>query len=102
MSVTSEKYAVAFGFTEEEVFASMDSQGIDPSQKALVKKWYDGYVMGNERDIYNPWSITYYLDIKKSAPIGEKRARTPWLGSFCGRQSRRSRRNLRIFLRAKA
>ena len=64
-TVTSEKYATAFGFTEEEVFESMDAQGIDPSQKELVKKWYDGYVIGSERDIYNPWSVTCYLDIKK-------------------------------------
>ena len=65
VSVTSDKYARCFGFTEEEVFAAMDAQGIDPSEKELVKKWYDGYVIGGERDIYNPWSVTYYLDVKR-------------------------------------
>ena len=68
VSVTSDKYARCFGFTEEEVFAAMDAQGMDPSEKELVKKWYDGYVIGRERDIYNPWSVTQYLDEKRVGP----------------------------------
>ena len=67
-SVTSDKYAAAFGFTEEEVFAAMDSQGIDPSEKQLVRQWYDGYVIGGEKNIYNPWAVTCYLDIKRIGP----------------------------------
>ena len=31
-------------------------------QRDIVKKWYDGFVFGKERDIYNPWSITNSLD----------------------------------------
>ena len=30
-----------------------------------VRFWYDGFRFGNRRDIYNPWSITKYLDGKK-------------------------------------
>ena len=60
VTTTSEKYATAFGFTEEEVFASMDEMGL--TEKKEVKRWYDGFVFGSVSDIYNPWSIINYLD----------------------------------------
>jgi hypothetical protein len=59
VTTTSNQYATAFGFTEEEVFAAMDEQGL--TDKAKVKEWYDGFTFGNRRDIYNPWSIINYL-----------------------------------------
>lgn len=30
--------------------------------KAAVKKWYDGFIFGDVKDIYNPWSIINFLD----------------------------------------
>ncbi len=57
---TSNKYADIFGFTEEEVFAAMDEQRL--TEKEKVKQWYDGFIFGNTKDIYNPWSILNYLD----------------------------------------
>lgn len=57
---TSNKYADIFGFTEEEVFAAMDEQGL--TEKEKVKQWYDGFIFGKVTDIYNPWSIINYLD----------------------------------------
>ena len=60
VTTTSEKYATAFGFTEEEVFAAMDEMGL--TEKKEVKRWYDGFVFGSVSDIYNPWSIINYLD----------------------------------------
>lgn len=65
ITTTSNKYETCFGFTEEEVFAAMDEQGIDPAQKENVKKWYDGFTFGKVSDIYNPWSIISYLDKKE-------------------------------------
>jgi hypothetical protein len=59
VTTTSNRYATAFGFTEEEVFAAMDEQGL--TDKAKVKEWYDGFTFGKRRDIYNPWSIINYL-----------------------------------------
>ena len=61
VSTTSEKYADSFGFTEEEVFAALDEFGMS-AQKQLVKDWYDGFMFGNCKDIYNPWSIINFLD----------------------------------------
>ena len=67
VTATSEEYATAFGFTEPEVFEQLERFGLG-EHKAQVKKWYDGFVFGSHRDIYNPWSITNYLDKKKLRP----------------------------------
>ena len=61
VTTTSELYSTAFGFTEEEVFAAMESQGIDAAEQEMVKYWYDGFTFGKVADIYNPWSVTMYL-----------------------------------------
>ena len=63
VTVSSDKYATAFGFTEEEVFTSLDKYDLG-EEKEGVKKWYDGFVFGKHRDIYNPWSILNFLDKK--------------------------------------
>ena len=60
VTTTSKEYADAFGFTEAEVFAAMDEQGL--SDREEVKRWYDGFTFGEMTDIYNPWSIINYLD----------------------------------------
>jgi len=61
VTTTSDEYATAFGFTEEEVFAALDECGLG-DQKEIVKKWYDGFVFGHQGDIYNPWSVLNFLD----------------------------------------
>mgnify|MGYP004522415729 FL=1 len=60
VTLTSDEYASAFGFTEEEVFAALDIYGMS-KEKEKIKKWYDGFVIGSLKDIYNPWSITNFL-----------------------------------------
>lgn len=60
VTTTSNKYADAFGFTQQEVFAAMDEMGYTDRDK--VKYWYDGFTFGEITDIYNPWSILNYLD----------------------------------------
>ena len=65
VTTTSNRYATCFGFTEEEVFKAMDEQGIPEEEKENVKFWYDGFTFGNVTDIYNPWSVTLYLDERK-------------------------------------
>ncbi len=61
VTTTSNEYAAAFGFTEEEVFAALEECGLE-EKKAGVKAWYDGFTFGNYRDIYNPWSVLNFLD----------------------------------------
>ncbi|MFQ9112157.1 MAG: AAA family ATPase [Butyribacter sp.] len=64
ITVTSDEYSKCFGFTEDEVFAALDEQGLS-SEKEKVKLWYNGFTFGESRDVYNPWSIINFLDEKK-------------------------------------
>ena len=65
VTTTTEKYADCFGFTEEEVFQSLDEFGMG-EKKGEVKQWYDGFCFGSVSDIYNPWSILNFLDKRKA------------------------------------
>lgn len=67
VTTTSDRYSTAFGFTQEEVFKSLDDMGL-VERRDDVKRWYDGFVFGEHRDIYNPWSITNFLKEKKLRP----------------------------------
>lgn len=67
VTTTSDEYATSFGFTEQEVFESLEKYGL-ADKKEDVKKWYDGFTFGSITDIYNPWSIINFLNKKKFAP----------------------------------
>ncbi len=60
VTTTSNKYSAAFGFTEKEVFDALTECGY-VDKKDEVKRWYDGFIFGSKRDIYNPWSILNFL-----------------------------------------
>ena len=64
ITTTNDEYNTSFGFTESEVFDALDEAGL-PEKKDDVKLWYDGFTFGKHKDIYNPWSITNYLDKKE-------------------------------------
>lgn len=65
ITTTSDLYADIFGFTEEEVFYALDEYKLS-DRKQEVKRWYDGFVFGSVKDIYNPWSILNFLDTKRT------------------------------------
>lgn len=67
VTTTSRKYCGQFGFTEKEVFDSLDVYGMS-DEKEKVKQWYDGFIFGNLEDIYNPWSITCFLENRQYRP----------------------------------
>ena len=64
VTTTTDEYATAFGFTEEEVFAGLDECGLS-EEKERVKWWYYGFTFGDHTDIYNPWSVLNFLDTGK-------------------------------------
>ena len=61
VTTTSKEYEDCFGFTEEEVYNALEVYNM-ADEKEKVKKWYDGFTFGDISGIYNPWSITNYLD----------------------------------------
>lgn len=67
VTVFSEKYAEAFGFTENEVFEALTEYGLAQHYEK-VKHWYDGFTFGSRSNIYNPWSITQFLRKKEYEP----------------------------------
>ena len=64
VTTTSDRYATSFGFTEQEVFQALTECGLE-QEKEKVKQWYDGFIFGKHKDIYNPWSILNFIDKKK-------------------------------------
>lgn len=67
VTTTSYEYSTCFGFTEPEVFEALYEFGLS-DKRDEVKSWYDGFTFGLHSDIYNPWSITSFLDKKKLKP----------------------------------
>ena len=66
-TVLDKEFADDFGITSEEmdkVISDFDVQ----DDKEEIKKWYDGYRIGNVEGIYNPWSILNYLTDKELKP----------------------------------
>ncbi len=60
----SKKYETAFGFTEKEIEQILTE--FDCKDKLeQVRYWYKGFHFGSHTDIYNPWSITKFLDTGK-------------------------------------
>lgn len=67
VTTTSEKYSTQFGFTQDEVSYTLEEYGLE-AQKEKVKYWYDGFSFGNQKEMYNPWSITCFLEERKFKP----------------------------------
>ncbi len=64
VTTTSNQYVDSFGFTKKEVIEALQKCGLS-EQMQDVKRWYDGFIFGKEKEIYNPWSITNFLDKKQ-------------------------------------
>ncbi len=60
-TMTNAKYGSDFGFTENEVESALDRYNLKKNLSE-VRRWYDGFNIGDVSDIYNPWSVTQYLD----------------------------------------
>ena len=67
VTTTSEKYSTQFGFTQDEVSYTLEEYGLE-AQKEKVKYWYDGFSFGNQKEMYNTWSITCFLEERKFKP----------------------------------
>ena len=67
VTTTSRKYADSFGFTQQEVSEVLKEYGLS-GKKEMARQWYDGFSFGDKKNMYNPWSITNYLDKRVFLP----------------------------------
>ncbi len=98
VTTTSDEYAVSFGFTEEEVFAALDECGLS-EEKGQVKRWYDGFIFGEQKDIYNPWSILNYLDTGKIATYWANTSSNSLVGKLLREGNREIKEKFETLLR---
>ena len=66
-TVLDNEFSDDFGITSTEMNKIISDFGIE-DKKEEIKKWYDGYKIGNIEEIYNPWSILKYLKERKLQP----------------------------------
>ncbi len=66
-TVLDNEFADDFGITSEEMDKVIKDFNVK-DEKDEIKKWYDGYRIGNVEGIYNPWSILNYLTDKELKP----------------------------------
>lgn len=65
-TILESDFSQYFGLTEKEVENSLVEYGLE-ARLDEVQKWYNGYIFGGVR-VYNPFSITNFLDRKKIMP----------------------------------
>ena len=66
-TVLDNEFADDFGITEEEINKVIEDFEVQ-DDKEEIKRWYDGYKIGEVEGIYNPWSILNYLTDRKLMP----------------------------------
>lgn len=66
-TVLDNEFSEDFGITSEEMKKIINDYEIHEEEKE-IKKWYDGYKIGETEGIYNPWSILNYLKDRELKP----------------------------------
>ena len=66
-TIMNNEFADDFGITSKEMEKVISDFKIEKNREE-IKKWYDGYKIGNVEGIYNPWSILKYLEERELKP----------------------------------
>ena len=61
LTVSSGKYQTSFGFTQDEMDSALGEYGL-AGRRDEVREWYDGFTFGGVGHVYNPWSVTKFLE----------------------------------------
>lgn len=101
VTTTSDEYATSFGFTQEEVISALDECGYGDMQEQ-VRAWYDGFVFGQHRDIYNPWSILNFLDTGKIGTYWANTSSNSLIGKLLKEGSSSIKTNFEQLLKGKS
>ncbi|WP_243103563.1 AAA family ATPase [Clostridium sp. OM02-18AC] len=96
-TVTSDDYSDCFGFTEQEVMDALKCQNIDAMQD--VKAMYDGFIIGNRKDIYNPWSICNYMQQRQLQSYWVNTSSNKLIGEMIRRHPLRSKHEIEELMR---
>lgn len=96
-TTSARRHSTSFGFTQDEVFTALDGQGLS-GEKENVRKWYDGFVFGGHSNIYNPGSITNFLDTGKTAPYWTNAGPNALVSRLLQEGSDRVKENMEILL----
>ena len=59
-TILTDEFTEDFGITKEDMKKIITDFEIQDDEEEL-KRWYDGYKIGNTENIYNPWSVLNYL-----------------------------------------
>ncbi len=71
-----------FGFTKDEVIKMLKYYNLTKQDKEIIERWYGGYIIGEQYNLYNPWSVINYIDSRinsKRPPIAH--ARKYWVNT---------------------
>lgn len=98
VTTTSDKYATSFGFTEKEVFDALEECGLT-EEKEQVKRWYDGFIFGEHKDIYNPWSILNFLDKGNYTTYWANTSSNSLVGNLLREGNRKIKEKFEVLLR---
>ena len=60
VTASTPAYQTSFGFTQDEVDEALAEYGLS-GKRDEVARWYDGFVFDGVGHIYNPWSLTQFL-----------------------------------------
>lgn len=71
------KFSRHYGFTKSEVDGLLEAYHIPQDVGKDVKKWYNGYNIGDV-EIYNPWSIVLCLENLKDPALRKEAMRSYW------------------------
>ena len=66
-TIMDNEFSDDFGITTKEMEKVISDFGIE-EEKEEIRKWYDGYKIGKEEGIYNPWSVLNYLNKRELKP----------------------------------
>ena len=66
-TVLDNEFADDFGITSEEMDKVIEDFKVE-DEKEEIKRWYDGYRIGNVEGVYNPWSVLNYLTDRQLKP----------------------------------
>ena len=98
VTTTSNEYATAFGFTEEEVFDGLIECGLE-EEKEKVKFWYDGFTFGTHTDIYNPWSMLNFFDTGRYGTYWANTSSNSLVGKLIREGSKKTKITFEVLLK---